>query len=412
MLGLIDKLEADKRDPLNSFLELNFPEPQFKLDKSRSNSKTLFYIYNGDRSAKLAEIASLGPVNGIYPQYEKYVSRSSSGALNLREEGRVGRILKTIILKPQVNISTNFNAMLTELLPIAMLKSKASTVIVKDGLNPLVTDAIMDIVGGVNDESSRARNLLNQLDQKIDYVKQKSDEILMIVDFYRNKLARDPVWRSQCEGFKYRWVGSDKVIKNYTYVDRADVQLSEKCRVSMKSVVPSELNRPIFLCNTTFRAFLNDMENRFNGIVDRDKAVVVNQAEKFGAETYGDLLTKYLNFNLGHDPEHPKPALRTYQLLHYVLGDYGREVRRDGTGYNHIVMSSGTVVRELGVENLFMEAAMNKKPKFIAKVGELGGEYCILFNGGTDKVEISFRDKKIEDSDPSMSLKFKILEKL
>ena len=411
MLGLIDKQEADKQDPLNSFLELNFPEPKFKLDTKRSNSKTLFYIYNDDRSAKLAEIASLGPVNGIYPQYEKYVPRSSSGALNLREDNRHGRILKTIILKPQVNISTNFNAMLTELIPIAMLKSNASAVIVRDGLNPLIADAIMDIVGGVNDESSRVRNLLNQLDQKIEYVKQKSDEILKIVDFYRDKMARDPVWRSQCEGLKFRWVAADKVIKNYTYVDRADVQLSEKCRVSMKSVVPSELNRPIFLCNTTFRAFLNDMENRFNGIVDRDRDIVVNQAEKLGAETYGELLRKYLNFNLGHDPEHPKPLFRTYQLLHYILGDYGSDVRRDGTGYNHIVLSSGTVVRELGVENDFIEAAMNKKPTKRAIVNiDLNGNSYVLFGGRP--VEISFRDKKIEESDPSMSLKFKILEKL
>lgn len=411
MLGLIDKQEADKQDPLKSFLELNFPESQFKLDKSRSNSKTLFYIYNGDRSAKLAEIARLGPVNGIYPQYEKYVSRSSSGALNLREEGRVGRILKTVILKPQVNISTNFNAMLTELIPIAMLKSNATTVMVRDGLNPLVSDAIMDIVGGVNDESSRARNLLNQLDQKIDYVKQKSDEILKIVDFYRDKIARDSVWKSQCEGFKFRWVGADKVIKNYTYVDRADVQLSDKCRVSMKSVVPSELNRPIFLCNTTFRAFLNDMENRFNGVTARDRDVVHRLASEYRAETYGQLLRNYLNFNLGHDPEHPKPLFRTYQLLHYILGDYGREVRRDGTGYNHIVMSSGTVVRELGVENDFVAAAMNKKPSKRALVSiDMNGNSYVLFGGRP--VEISFRDKKIEESDPSVSLKFKILEKL
>jgi hypothetical protein len=411
MLGLIDKQEADKRDPLKSFLELNFPESQFKLDKSRSNSKTLFYIYNGDRSAKLAEIARLGPVNGIYPQYEKYVSRSSSGALNLREEGRVGRILKTVILKPQVNISTNFNAMLTELIPIAMLKSNASMVTVRDSLNPRISDAIMEIVGGVNDESSRARNLLNQLDQKIDYVKQKSDEILKIVDFYRDKIARDSVWKSQCESFKFRWVGADKVIKNYTYVDRADVQLSDKCRVSMKSVVPSELNRPIFLCNTTFRAFLNDMENRFNGTVDRDRDIVHRLASEHRADTYGELLRKYLNFNLGHDPEHPKPMFRTYQLLHYILGDYGREVRRDGTGYNHIVMSSGAVVRELGVENDFVAAAMNKKPtkRAIVSIDMNGNNYV---NFGGRPVEISFRDKKIEESDPSVSLKFKILEKL
>lgn len=411
MLGLIDKQEADKRDPLKSFLELNFPEPQFKLDKSRSNSKTLFYIYNGDRSAKLAEIARLGPVNGIYPQYEKYVSRSSSGALNLREDGRVGRILKTVILKPQVNISTNFNAMLTELIPIAMMKSNASQVIVRDCLNPRISDAIMDIVGGVDDESSRARNLLNQLDQKIDYVKQKSDEILKIVDFYRDKIARDPVWKSQCEGFKFRWVGADKVIKNYTYVDRADVQLSDKCRVSMKSVVPSEMNRPIFLCNTTFRAFLNDMENRFNGETARDRDVVHRLASEYRAETYGELLRNYLNFNLGHDPKNPKPLFRTYQLLHYILGDYGREVRRDGTGYNHIVMSSGTVVRELGVENDFVAAAMNKKPTKRALVSiDMNGNSYVFFGGRP--VEISFRDKKIEESDPSVSLKFKILEKL
>ena len=96
------------------------------------------------------------------------------------------------------------------------------------------------------------------------------------------------------------------------------------------------------------------------------------------------------------------------------MGDYRKSVRRDGTGYNHILLTSNGEPKELTVDDGFISEALNAKPKMVAEVGYENGKMVLLFGTTVprQKLDVQFTDRVIKESDPSMSLKFKILEKL
>lgn len=101
----------------------------------------------------------------------------------------------------------------------------------------------------------------------------------------------------------------------------------------------------------------------------------------------------------------------TYIVLHYILGDYCRKVRADGTGYNHILMTcAGHEPYELRADDGFVREAMNRNPRFSARVYPEGDKYYLAFGDG-QYLDISFKDKPIVPNDHANNLKFKILEK-
>lgn len=399
-----------QHDTIFRFLKKYFPESKFKL--SKSNSLSRWYIYNDDRSKYLKWVEDDCDENfeGVRVEYKDVAPGSSVGRLELTSRG--SRIL-TVYLKPEVKISTNFNAMLTELLPIAWLRAGNVPLIDQDGFlkNELI-EAVTEILQAQGKPQDQIQNLLNQLEQKGEYVRVKRREIEQIRDFYKRNADRWNIEGAIFNKGPFKWLGYDKTVKNYGYVDRADVQIGHECRVSLKSVAPTDAAQKIFLCNTTFRAFMNDIQ-KFTEHRDLQPSddIVFRAAEIFGARTYGQLLEKYFEFLF--KPENG--GLKwTYHVLHYILGDYRKSVRRDGTGYNHILLTSNGEPKELTVDDGFISEALNAKPKMVAEVGYENGKMVLLFGTTVprQKLDVQFTDRVIRESDPSMSLKFKILEKL
>lgn len=404
MLGFLEQKEQNIADPLEQFYKQAFPIGNLdedKFDGPKLNSKvTRTYIYNGDRSAKMKQIASKyrKPVNDIRVEYVADAPGSSVGRLLVFQNGIK---VQTIFLKPNVKISTNFNAMLTELLPIAMFKCKTNRLLVNGNLTEQVKESIYSII----DSPERAKKIINQIDQNIEFVKRKEDEILRIRSFYANALSKSGAWKDDITDEAVEWLGQSKIDKNYGYVDRADVQLTYKCRVSLKSVTPTDVMQPIFLCNSTFKSFMRDMMAK-TGIHHTDEEDFIPiVARKLGASRYGELLMKFLNKILRDK------TYNTYIVLHYILGDYCRKVRADGTGYNHILMTcAGHEPYELRADDGFVREAMNRNPRFSARVYPDGDKYYLAFGDG-QYLDISFKDKPIVPNDHANNLKFKILEK-
>lgn len=408
----MDRLLDIHHDTLLRFLNKYFPSDVFCLQEDRSNSMTRWYTYNDDRSNYLKHVEedTDGNFEGLRVKYFPVSPGSSVGRLIVSE---AERRVKTVYLKPDVKISTNFNAMLTELLPIAWLRARTSVLLDTDGfLHGEVVDSIRWILRRQEKPASQIDNLINQLEEKAEYVSGKRREIELIKEFYVSHASSWSIGPAIESGDMYKWLGYDKTVKNYGYVDRADVQIGRNCRVSLKSVAPGGSNRRVFLCNTTFRAFMNDMQ-RFSDrrILTVGDDIVLRAAELFGAESYGELLEKYLRFLFQDD----RNGLKfTHRVLHYILGDYRRDVRRNETGYNHIILTSSTRVRELGVDDSFISEALNRRPRRPADVVFDSGKMRITFGECLPRqmLDVQFTDSEIKPTDGSRSLKFKILENL
>ena len=400
-----------QHDTIFRFLKKYFPESKFKL--SKSNSMSRWYIYNDDRSKylKWVEDDCDRIFEGVNVVYKDVAPGSSVGRLELNANG--SRLL-TVFLKPEVPISLNFNAMLTELLPIAWLRAGRNVPLIdQDGfLRKELIEAVTEILQEQGKPQDRIQDLCNQLEQKAEYVRVKNTEIKHIFEFYHKNAKRWKIEGTIQNGGPYKWIGYDKTVKNYGYVDRADVQIGYDCRVSLKSVAPTDIEQKIYLCNTTFKAFMNDIQKfTEHRELQPSDDIVFRAAEIFGAKTYGQLLEKYFEFLF--KPENG--GLKwTYHILHYILGDYRKEVRRDGTGYNHILLTSIREPKELTVDDGFIAEALNTKPKMVAEVGYENGKMVLLFGTTVprQKLDVQFTDRVIKESDPSISLKFKILEKL
>ena len=400
-----------QHDTIFRFLKKYFPESKFKL--SKSNSMSRWYIYNDDRSKYLKWVEDDCDENfeGVRVEYKDVAPGSSVGRLELNANG--SRLL-TVFLKPEVPISLNFNAMLTELLPIAWLRAGRNVPLIdQDGfLRKELIEAVTEILQEQGKPQDRIQDLCNQLEQKAEYVRVKNTEIKHIFEFYHKNAKRWKIEGTIQNGGPYKWIGYDKTVKNYGYVDRADVQIGYDCRVSLKSVAPTDIEQKIYLCNTTFKAFMNDIQKfTEHRELQPSDDIVFRAAEIFGAKTYGQLLEKYFEFLF--KPENG--GLKwTYHILHYILGDYRKEVRRDGTGYNHILLTSIREPKELTVDDGFIAEALNTKPKMVAEVGYENGKMVLLFGTTVprQKLDVQFTDRVIKESDPSISLKFKILEKL
>lgn len=403
-----------QHDTIFRFLKKYFPEaPNSDFKLSKSNSMTRWYIYNGDRSKYLKWVVEDCDkiFEGVNVVYKDVAPGSSVGRLELNANG--SRLL-TVYLKPDVKISPNFNAMLTELLPIAWLRAgKNVPLIDQDGfLRKELRDAVTEILQEQGKPQDRIQDLCNQLEQKAEYVRAKNAEIKHIFEFYYRNADRWKIRAAIQNKGPYKWIGYDKTVKNYGYVDRADVQIGYDCRVSLKSVAPTDLEQKIYLCNTTFKAFMNDIQKfTEDDRLEPSDDIVFKAARDLGAKTYGQLLEKYLKFLF--DPKNG--GLKwTYHVLHYILGDYRKEVRRDGTGYNHILLTSSQEPKELTVDDGFISEALNSKPKMVAEVGYENGKMILLFGTTVprQKLDVQFTDRVIKETDPSMQLKFKILEKL
>lgn len=326
-------------------------------------------------------------------EYKPNAANSSVGRLEITYENHVYKVY----LKPNVKISNNFNAMLTELLPLAMLKANNNVLLSEEKGIISISDAVSDQIFSILDNQGKPKdkidNLISQLEQKIEYVKSKADEIVKIYNFYQARIHKE--WGDQVRGFRdYKWLGYDKVVKNKNYTDRADVQISNDCRISLKSVMPTQTEQKIFLCNTTFSAFMTDID------------ALTGNTNNPPSDTYGEWLKAYLT---------PILEKKTHKVLHYILGDYRKDLEKRGEGYNHIVLSSNTLVTELGLKksDSFLDAAMNENIS-PARLEVVNGKYRIVYGDNPDRdyVDIYFKDKKIEDNDPSMPLKFKILEQI
>lgn len=408
----MDILLDIQHDPLLRFMNKYFPSDMFILQEARSNSMSSWYIYNGDRAKYLKQVEE--DTNGIFEslrlKYFPVSPGSSVGRLVVSEDDRR---VRTIYLKPDVKISTNFNAMLTELLPIAWLRAGTSSLLNTDGfLQGEVVDSIRFILGHQEKPDQQIDDLINQLEAKAEYVRGKRREIELIKEFYESHASSWSIGSAIESGDMYKWLGYDKTVKNYGYVDRADVQIGRNCRVSLKSVAPGGSNQRVFLCNTTFRAFMNDMQ-RFTDsrILPSSDDIVLRAAKLLGADSYGELLEKYFRSLFQDD----RIGLKcTHRFLHYILGDYRRNVRRNETGYNHIILTSPTCIKELGVDDLFISEALNRRPRCPADVVFENGKMRILFGDSLhrQKLDVQFTDSEIKPTDWSRSLKFKILEGL
>lgn len=401
-----------QHDSLLRFLNKYFPSDVFRLQEARSNSMTNWYTYNDDRSKYLKHVEedTDGVFDGLRVRYFPVSPGSSVGRLIVSE---ADRRVKTIYLKPDVKISTNFNAMLTELLPLAWLRARTSVLLDTDGfLRGEVVDSIRCILRHQEKPAHQIDDLINQLEAKAEYVRRKRREIELVKEFYESHASSWSIGSAIESGDMYKWLGYDKTVKNYGYVDRADVQIGRNCRVSLKSVAPGGSNQRVFLCNTTFRAFMNDMQ-RFSdrGILHSGDDIVLRAANLFKADSYGELLEKYFRFLFQDERNGSK---FTYRVLHYILGDYRRDVRRNETGYNHIILTSSTSVKELGVDDSFISEALNRRPRCPAEVVFENGKMRILFGDALQrqKLDVQFTDSEIKPTDGSRSLKFKILESL
>ena len=390
-------------DPVQRFLDRVFPKKEgfTRAEHSLSSSRTFVFVLNRDlgksRAEILREIANEDPgielPEGSGITYRPNAPGSSVGKLEIYTEGK----MYSVFLKPNVKISNNFNAMLTELLPLAMLKANSNVLLCEEkgvvSISESVTKQICLILNDQGKPKEKIDNLIDQLEQKIEYVRSKADEIVKIYNFYQAKIHKE--WNDQVKGFRdYKWLGYDKVVKNANYTDRADVQISNDCRISLKSVMPTQTEQKIFLCNTTFSAFMTDIDT------------LTGNTNNPPSDTYGGWLKAYLT---------PILEKKTHKVLHYILGDYQKDLERRGEGFNHIVLSSNTLVTELGLKksDSFLDAATNEDIQ-AARLEVVNGRYRIIYGDNPDRdyVDIYFKDKKIEENDPSMPLKFKILEQI
>ncbi len=390
-------------DPVQRFLMRVFPKNQgfTKVEHGLSSRRTFVFVLNGNfgksRAEILRDIANEDPgtelPEGSKITYIPNAPGSSAGKLEIYSEGK----RYSVFLKPNVKISNNFNAMLTELLPLAMLKSNSNVLLSEEkgiiSISDTVSDQIFSILDNQGKPKDKIENLISQLEQKIEYVRSKAYEIVKIYNFYQARIHKE--WSDQVRGFRnYKWLGYDKVVKNKNYTDRADVQISNDCRISLKSVMPTQTEQKIFLCNTTFSAFMTDIDE------------LTGNTNNPPSDTYGDWLKAYLT---------PILEKYTHKVLHYILGDYRKDLEKRGEGYNHIVLSSNTLVTELGLKksDSFLDAAMNEDIQ-AARLEVVNGKYRIVYGDNPDRdyVDIYFKDKKIEENDPSMPLKFKILEQI
>ena len=387
------------KDPILSFLLTVFPRTEGFSGYEKSSRTFVFTMSARDsRSRKeiLKDIA-IHPApklpEGSKITYKPNAPGSSVGRLEIYSEGKTYKVY----LKPNVKISNNFNAMLTELLPLAMLRANTSILLSEEkgivSISETIKDQIYNILHNQGKPNDKIDNLIDQLEQKIQFVITKADEIKNIYNFYQRQIRTK--WSKQVSGFRdYKWLGYDKVVKNDNYTDRADVQITNDCRISLKSVMPTQTQQKIFLCNTTFSAFMTDIDN------------LTGNENNPPSETYGEWLINYLG---------PILKTNTYKVLHYILGDYRKDLKKRGEGYNHIVLSSDKKVVELGLNSAdtFIKAAMDENigPAHLKVVN---GNYRIIYgeDPNRDYVDISFTDKKIEDNDRSWSLKFKILEQI
>lgn len=399
----MDDLIKESMDPVQRFLMRVFPKKMgfTRAEHGLSSSRTFVFVLNGNfgksRAEILREIANEDPgielPEGSKIRYIPNAPGSSAGRLEIYSEEKTYKVY----LKPNVKISNNFNAMLTELLPLAMLRANTSILLSEEkgivSISETITDQISKILLNQGKPKDKIDNLIDQLEQKIEYVRSKADEIVKIYNFYQARIHKE--WSDQVHGFRdYKWLGYDKVVKNKNYTDRADVQISSDCRISLKSVMPTQTEQKIFLCNTTFSAFMTDID------------ALTGNTNNPPSDTYGEWLKAYLT---------PILEKKTHKVLHYILGDYRKDLEKRGEGYNHIVLSSNTLVTELGLKksDSFLDAAMNENiPP--ARLEVVNGKYRIVYGDNTDRdyVDIYFKDKKIEENDPSMPLKFKILEQI
>ncbi len=390
-------------NPVHRFLDRVFPKKLgfTRAEHGLSSSRSFVFVLNGNfgksRAEILRDIANDGTVTEL-PEGSKITYRpnapgSSVGKLEIYSEMK----RYSVFLKPNVKISNNFNAMLTELLPLAMLKANSNVLLSEEkgiiSISDTVAKQIFLILDNQGKPKEKIDNLIDQLNQKIEYVRSKAEEIVKIYNFYQARIHKE--WSEQVKGFRdYKWLGYDKVVKNKNYTDRADVQISDDCRISLKSVMPTQTKQNIFLCNTTFSAFMTDID------------ALTGNTNNPPSDTYGEWLKAYLTPILEKD---------THKVLHYILGDYRKDLEKRGKGYNHIVLSSNTLVTELGLKksDSFLDAAMNEKIRQ-ARLEVVNGKYRIIYGDNPDRdyVDIYFKDKKIEENDPSMPLKFKILEQI
>lgn len=390
-------------DPLEDFLRKMASINGLGDDISNRNTKTTrYYVFNEDRESLMRELDGLEVDGTDYKiKYRENAPGSTVGRLEVMDGAKP--IMK-IYMKPSVKISSNFNAMITELLPMVMLETGVDGMFARDGqLSSLAKKTITKILRNHGKSKDVITNLLNQLEQNSGYVLGKRREIINIHNLYIKKK-----WDMSSTLESKKWLGYDKLDKNGIYKDRADVQLSPNCRVSLKSVVDGD--QKIFLCNTTFRAFLNDIltetglfDHRSDKIVEE---VIAKWCTSIAKPTYADVLVAAVNHVLKAD------IRNTYVLLHYILGDYRKRLSGDSKGYNHIVMSNQFKAVEMGVGDSFIREAMNTNPSKSAKLKKDGYRWVIIFGNGDERLDVSFIDREFHDSDRSWSLKFKILEKI
>jgi hypothetical protein len=134
--------------------------------------------------------------------------------------------------------------------------------------------------------------------------------------------------------------------------------------------------------------------------------IVLGLAKRYNVRTYGNLILMAISEICD------KTLQNTYFLLHYILGDYRPKLRQDGTGYNHIVLSSKNKVKELGIRDNFIAEALNAKPTVQAGIVNDSGTFKIVYGKRQETLLVSFVDKMIRKDDASHSLKFKILEEI
>jgi hypothetical protein len=402
MSGLTLKNTSSK-DPLEVFLSKLASIKGLDADYiNRSTKTTRYYVYNKDRESLMHELDQLEVDGTEYRlEYRENAPGSTVGRLEVMDGAKP--IMK-IYMKPSVKISPNFNAMITELLPMVMLETGVDRMFSRDGhLSSLAKKTITRILRNQGKSKDDITDLLNQLEQKNGYVLGKRREIINIHDLYIKKK-----WDMSSTLESKKWLGYDKLDKNGIYKDRADVQLSPNCRISLKSVVEGE--QKIFLCNTTFRAFLNDILTE-TGLIEHGtdrivEEVIAKWCTRIAKPTYADVLVAAVNHVLRAD------IRNTYVLLHYILGDYRRRLSGDSKGYNHIVMSNQFRAVEMGVGDAFIREAMNTNPSKSAKLKKDGERWVIIFGNDDERLDVSFMDREFHETDRSWSLKFKILEKI
>ena len=402
------KSNAEKT-PLELFFDKMEEKYKLKFDIQRSNEFTRYYFYSGDltRAEVLEDIAFVQDIDGYSLEYRENAPGSSVGRLEITPDDG-GRPYK-MYLKPIVKISTNFNAMLTELLPMAMLANGTKVLFSNDGyLTRKIQRRIIDILSQQGKDKESIQKLIDQLEEKNVFVREKRQEIENIFYYYIRRR-----WYTLGSGKEkqLKWLGYDKVAKNFGYVDRADVQLSPTCKISLKSVMPTDLQQHIFLCNTTFNAFLRDMKTKCRMDSWPKSVSVTTMVEyylrkRIPIRTYGDLIQAAIKEICISSIQN------TYFLLHYILGDYRPKLRQDGTGYNHIVLSSRDKVKELGIRDHFIAEALNERPTEMARIENDNGTFKIVYGKLQESLLVSFVDKQIKANDASHSLKFKILEEI